>query len=397
MGRRALALVVAAAGFASCSVEGPRAEGISNADRCVADFVPGTDYYPEKATVRHAERFSISYHERYKVLRATAPATNWGPELQDVVVLHRCGTPAPSLGDSLAGATVLQTPISRFATNSLASALRLRVLGLEDRIVAMPGNPFDSALAERVRSGNVARVGHSSVELERLLVDGAEALVLFTSSLQHAETVTEARDLGIGAMPLLSWSEPTYLGQAEWIKHHAALFDAEAEAEDFFDGVESRYQELARSVEGLAPVHAMWATPMESGRWWVEVGNWQDEVLRAAGGRHVFTARPGESSAVLAVERIVEVGADIDVWILGEPDPLALGVAPIVDGISAWGSGRTWHVHARTDPARDARDWSETPLLRPDLVLDDLITILHPELRPGQEPRFLARVEGKEE
>lgn len=360
---------------------------------CVSDFDPTADYYPVKADLRHARNFSISYHGHYKVLRARMEPTNWGPEVSDVLVLNKCGTPVPPLEGDLAGATVIETPVRRFATNSLASALRLRILGLEDRITAMPANPYDPVLAELIESGRIVRSGvHGEPHLEGMLVLGVEALVVFTSNLEHADGLERARELGVAALPLLSWAEPTYLGQAEWIKHHAALFDAEAEAEDFFSDVEARYRELARTVAGREPVSALWATPMERGRWWVEAGNWQDEVLAAAGGRNVFTANPDESSIVLGTERIVEGGGEARVWITNDPDPRALDAAAPLEEIPAWTAGRTWHVQGRSDPARGAFDWNETPLVRPDLVLADLISVLHPEALPGHEPLFLAPV-----
>ena len=115
----------------------PAVDGVGGADRpCITDFATGVDYYPVKAELRHARNFSLTYHEHYKVLRARMPATNWGPEVSDVVVLNRCGTPAPPLEGDLAGALILETPVQRFATNSLASALRLRVLGLESAVAS---------------------------------------------------------------------------------------------------------------------------------------------------------------------------------------------------------------------------------------------------------------------
>ena len=363
---------------------------VTDATGCITDFEPDADYYPHKADIRHAENFSISYHGHYKVLRARLPATNWGPAVSDVVVLNKCGTPPPELEGDLAGATVIETPVRRFATNSLASALRLRVLGLEDRIVAMPANPYDSVLAERVRTGRVVSASvHGEPHMEGMLVLGVGALVVFTSSLDHADGLSRARDLGVPGIPLLSWAEPTYLGQAEWLKHHAALFDAEAEAEAYFADVEGRYRELAALVEGHEPVPVVWATPMAGGRSWVEAGNWQDEALAAAGGRNVFVARPGESSIVVGAERMLESGAEARVWITNDPDPMALAPNTPLQRIGERNPGRTWHVQRRSDLARDAFDWNETPLVRPDLVLADLIEVLHPGTIPGHELRFL--------
>lgn len=367
----------------------PETGSSNDAAECVANFDAGADYYPNKAAVRHADNFRITYHGHYKVLRTQLRATSWGPAISHVLVLNKCGTPVPPLDGELAGATVIETPVRRFATNSLSSALQLRVLGLDDRIVAMPANPYDPDLAERVRAGRVVPTSvHGEPHLEGMRLLSVDALVVFASSLDHAGGLPRARELGVPTTPLLSWAEPTSLGRAEWIKHHAALFDAEAEAESFFTEVESRYHELAGLVAGREPVPALWATPMGRGEWWVEAGTWLDEVMTTAGGRNVFTARPDESP-VVGAERIAAVGDEARVWITDDPDPLTLDPGVPLREIAAWRAGRAWHVQGRSDAARDAYDWNETPLVRPDLVLADLISVLHPGVIPGHEFRFL--------
>jgi len=355
-------------------------------DACVTDFEPGVDYYADKAEVRHAAHFSLSYHLHYKILRTTDP----GSGAEDVVVLLRCGTPVPELTGDLADALVIETPIQGFASTSPASALRARVLGMEDRIAAIPGNPYDSVLVRLSDSGRVSRMtAHGEPHLESMLVLGVDALVIFVATLEDARGLERARDLGVPALPLLSWAEPTYLGQAEWLKHHAALFDREAEAEAFFSDVEARYLELSRQVADLEPVPAIWATPDTPGRWWVEAGNWMDEALSTAGGRNLFVDELGQGFLLVNSERLIEAAESADVWITSFPGAEALGEMLPTEALPPFQSGRVYHVHGRSDLERDAYDWYETPLVRPDLVLENLISILHPDLGVTPGVRFL--------
>ena len=76
-------------------------------------------------------------------------------------------------------------------------------------------------------------------------------------------------------------------------------------------------------------------------------------------------------------------------WITNEADPLAFASVPAVRAVRD-ATDRAWHVQRRVAPARSAFDWNETPLVRPDLVLEDLISALHPELLPEHESLFLA-------
>ncbi len=380
-GVAAIGVVIAAA----CGDASPRV-GEVDPSACVSDFEEGVDYYPHKADIRHARNFTIEYHGHYKLLRTTREEGG----VEDVVVLNRCGTPVPELTGELAGATVIETPVNAFASNSPASALRVRVLGLEDRLAAVPANPYDSVLAELAESGRVSRISaHGEPHLEGMLVLGVDAFVLWVAELQHAAGLERARSLGVPALPLLSWAEPTYLGQAEWIKHHAALFEREADAEVYFSDVESRYRELERAVAGRTPVPTVWAAPNGPGRWWVEAGNWQDEVLSAAGGRNVFEEDPAQGFLAITSEEMLEAATGAEAWITDFPDRTALEELLPVEGIPAFREDRIYHVHGRMDLVRDASDWYETPLVRPDLFLESLVSVLHPDLVPEPTVRIV--------
>jgi len=384
---RALPLL-ALLGPLACGGAPPAVVQVS-ADECVTDFDPEADYYPHKVELRHARNFTLEYRGHYKVLRTTREEGG----MEDVVVLNRCGTPVPELIGELAGATVIETPVDGFASNSPASALRVRILGLEDRLAAISANPYDSVLTELAASGRVSRISaHGEPHLEGMLVLGVDAFVLWVAELRHASGLERARALGVPAVPLLSWAEPTYLGQTEWIKHHAALFEREAEAEAFFQRVESRYREIEALVAGREPVPAIWAAPNGPGRWWVEAGNWQDEVLAAAGGRNLFDEDPALGFISATTEEMVEVAQDAEVWITDFPGREALEAALPIGGIPAFGSDRVYHVHGRMDLERDAYDWYETPLVRPDLLLESLVSVLHPDLGIEPEVRILAPV-----
>lgn len=383
--------MLAALGGSGCDdapLPGPRLD----ASGCVEDFQPGVDYYPHKAEIRHARLFSISYHRHYKVIRTMDPGVGG----VDIVVLNRCGTPAPELTGDLAGALVIDTPVERFASTSPASALRARVLGVVDRIAAIPGNPWDSTLVRLAESGRVFRItAHGEPHLPGLRILGVDALVISVPSLEDAPGLAQARDLGVPALPLLSWAEPTWLGQAEWTKHHAALFEREADAEALFSDVEARFGELSRLAARLESVPAIWASPDTPGRWWVEVGNWQDEALAAAGGHNLFRDALDQGFLVVSSERLLEVAEEAEVWITNVPGAEALAAMRQPGELPSVFGARAYHVHGRSDVERAAYDWHESAPVRPDRVLEDLISVLHPELDLEPEVRFLAPLSGR--
>lgn len=367
-------------------------------EACIADFDPTVDYFPDKAEPRYAERFRVSYHGHYKVLRANVAGSEWGPDVSDTVVLVQCGTPIPPLEGELAGAAVVEVPIRSLASNEDGSLARARELGYVDRVVGLAGGGiYDATLRERWDAGQLITVGesfHGAPNFEVLVANRPSVVFLFTSSLDHTEAIDQGRSLGLATVPIVAWGEPTILGQAEWIKHTALFVNAEAEAKAYFDRVAQRYLDLKAQVAEISeqPV-AIWGGPLSSGgRWWMEAGSWMAQALADAGGRNPFTPDSGETSITLSTEAVLERAMDAEFWLTEHIALETLGAAGPLETIPAFREGRVYHIHKRAVPEHDAYDWYETALVRPDIVLEDLVSVLHPRLLPEHDLFFLQQI-----
>ncbi len=178
-----------------------------------------------------------------------------------------------------------------------------------------------------------------------------------------------------------AWTEATPLGRAEWVKFTASFFNREAEANRLFDGIAARYEELraiARTVERRPTV--LVGTPFQ-GTWHVSGGAaYQARLIADAGGAYLWADDPTTGSIPLDFESVYARGLDAEVWI--HP----YGWHSLADGIkadermadfAAWKSGRVYNNDARIN-GEGGNDYWETGSLRPDLILADLIEILHP-------------------
>lgn len=366
-------------------------------EACVADFDPATDYFPDKIEPRYAERFRVSYHGHYKVLQANVAGSEWGPDVSDTVVLVQCGTPSPTLAGELADAAVVEVPIHSMASNEDGSVARARELGYVDRVAGLAGGGiYDATLRQRWDDGNLISVGesfHGAPNFEVLVANDPSVVFLFTSSLEHTEALDQGRSLGLATVPIVGWGEPTILGQAEWLKHTALFLNAEAEANAYFDGVAQRYLDLKAQVAELPdqPV-AIWGGPLSSGRWWIEAGSWMAQALADAGGRNPFVPDSGETAITLSTEAVLEQAVDAQFWLTEHVALETLGTAGPVETIPAFREGRVYHIHKRAVPENDAYDWYETALVRPDIVLQDLVSVFHPTLLPDHDLFFLQQI-----
>lgn len=366
-------------------------------DDCVADFEEGKDYFPQKIAIRHAEAFTLSYHGHYKVVTIRSAPGSADPA-RDTMVLVQCGTPPPLLEGELRNATVITIPAHSVAGNEDLTLNRVRSLGHVGRVVAMgDGGVYAPELRQRWEAGQAVSIGasfHGAPDFEKLITIRPEVVFLSSASLGRAESVKRARQLGLPAVPSMSWMEPSVLGQAEWLHLVAAFLNAEETSISQFEQIRNRYFELSEmaQAQGDTPT-IMWLDPGgQRDKWVVPQNNWIAQLVRDAGGRSLFAEEVGPPTRDVMTEQIFARGDEITAFVttsvaLAEPGSMgALEAAPAMQ------AKRLFDVHRRSRPEHDAYDWYESAVVEVDTVLADFVALMHPELLPDHEFRHLRKV-----
>jgi iron complex transport system substrate-binding protein len=193
-------------------------------------FEPGKDYFPDKAAFSHSTQLRASYHGYYKRVRLTTNGI--GEAFSFVFVQH--GAPLPDLA---ADDVVIRVPVMRYSLGSFRYGGISDALGVTDRLVGFSNHTHATtpAILDLFARG----VLQPNFDLEGVAERGTEAhfnwyatTVLTSSAAEHME--------------------PTPVARAEWIKFFAMFFNKERDANEIFDGIESRYarmQSLVAAVE----------------------------------------------------------------------------------------------------------------------------------------------------
>ena len=360
-------------------------------DACAGDYDPAFDYFPDKVAPQQASYFEVSYHGNYKIVRVRLPASSGRAISSDTMVLLQCGTPAPPLEGEIEGATLIEIPAMKAAANEDGNVTSMVELGFEDRIVAMGGGGvYYEPLRRRHEAGEIVSIGysfHQKANIEPLAAIRPDAIFLLVPSLEWASGFDRMRSLGLNAVPTFAVYEPTFLGNAEWIKFSSMFFNAEAKANQIFQTVVDRCQRWTATVEKEGRPLTVWAEMAEPGFWSVHHNSRESEFLRASGASLVWNSLGEERVSRLSDEAFLDLAGEADYWITGDQTDERWNPA-VAKRIRAYRTGRVYHHHKRAVPEAAAYDWYETPVVRPDLVLQDLVSILHPKLAPDHEPLF---------
>lgn len=362
------------------------------AENCIEDFDPAVDYYPDKAVLTDAVNFSVTYHQSYKIVTVTQPFVGGAPERY---VLVHCGAPVPELAGDLADAPVIETPIASIFSASTTHNPMLDALDVVDHVTGVANLTYtaNQAILDAAAAGQLIEfAANGGIDVE-LVIDAAPAVFMTGGGDNEAYDVL--RQAGIPVVANAEWLEPSILGRAEWIKYVALFFDREALAEEVYDGIERSYLDAAATVAGTPPEDRplVLAGSSFQGVFYASGGqSYVAQTIAAAGGRYVFADIEGTPSIAFPdLERVLDAAADADFWVNS-----AIGYRSIADieadeprlaALPAVQSGQVWN-YDRLVSESGGIGFFELGVLRPDLVLRDLIEIFHPGTLPDHEFTF---------
>ncbi len=296
----------------------------------------------------------------------------------------------------LNGDTLL-TPVQRLACFSATHVGAVEALGAVDRLVATTDTAwlYSAAARQRVRSGRAVGLREPSTETERLLAQRPDLVMVSASGVAESDAHQKLQELGLRVMLNADWLESHPLGRAEWVRVFGVMLGRVEAADSLFARVAARYDSLRQ----VAMASARPRTTVLTGRhwkgvWYVPGGrSFAAVLLRDAGFAYPWAADTNTGSLPLAPELVLKTAGTAEVWL--NHDELSSRKALLAEDArygqyAAFRSGRLFNKTLRTTPS-GGNDFWELGMVRPDLLLEDLIAIGQPELLPGHRFTFYQR------
>ena len=338
-----------------------------------------------RTTVQFAKGFTIAYAGRCKVITILSPFEQKTTATRYLLVPRGMSRPG-----GYADALVIETPIRTLVGLSSMHVALADFLGADDILVGLGSLKYASSLRvrQRIAAGNILEVGQGKELNNEALVARHPDLVMTTGwpgeSLNRFQTLAAA---GIPVMINSEWVESTPLGRAEWVKVLAVLLNKEDLVNQKFGQVVRDYQRLAvlgqktttrpRVVLGL-PFKDVWYVP--------DADSYLTQFLRDAGTTYAWDkTKSPQGSLALSFETVAPVALTAEYWLQTGSASTKTEITAQDARYAAFGPFKNGHLYNnnRRTNAQGANDYWESGAMRPDLVLADLIRILHPELLPN--------------
>ncbi|MDO1511332.1 ABC transporter substrate-binding protein [Maribacter confluentis] len=288
---------------------------------------------------------------------------------------------------------IISVPIDNIVVTSTTHIPALEALGVLDKLVGFSDTKYVSSKAARKRidAGQIKELGiNESLNTEAVLALKPDLVVGFAVSGSNSAYETLQRS----QIPVIyngDWVEETPLGKAEWIKFFAPFFNKESEANVIFAEIEKSYLVAKKLAKTAHTTPTVLSGAMYKDVWYLPGGkSWAANFLKDANANYLWKETPDSGSLSLSWENVLLEAKTAEYWI----GPAQFKSYTEMESSSAHYvqfdafKNKKVYTFANTVGETGGNLYYELAPQRPDIVLKDLIHILHPGLLPEHEPFF---------
>jgi iron complex transport system substrate-binding protein len=334
-------------------------------------------------TIHYAHGFFIVRYPGYRDVGIIDRRAGRADTLHFLLVEQGVAPPADR-----SGLPVIVTPVKSMVVLSSMHVAMAEFAGVADRITGLGSIQYVYSPIVRagIRAGKVKQVGIDAGINNEAVISLHPDLVLTMSNPQAgAGAYKTLADAGIPVIPDADWLETSPLGRAEWVRLWGALVDKDAMVNKKFDSLVQSYQRLAAIGSQASPKPTVITDMPFKGTWYVPAGeSFMAQFLRDAGADYHWSDTKGTGSLPLSFEAVAPIALKADFWLnQGLVDSRA-DVGAKDSRFASFKSFQTGNLYNYNRRINDlgSNDYWESGSMHPDLILADLIRILHPGLLP---------------
>ncbi|MDR1348200.1 MAG: ABC transporter substrate-binding protein [Prevotellaceae bacterium] len=299
------------------------------------------------------------------------------------------------------GVHTVKIPVERVICLSSTHVAFIDFINKADRIIGVSGTGYISNenVRRQIKRNQTVDVGYENY-LSYEVIASLKPDVVFAYGVDGELGKTEAKlnEMGIKLVYIGEYLEKTPLAKAEWAVAVAAFFNEEEKAIEKFKNIEYEYNQLKELAENVAdkpkvlinaPYRDVWYLPSTES---TTIG-----LLNDAGGKYIFEAetRNASKTSPTSIEYVYAKALDADVWI-NQNSETSLQQLQSLDvrlaGISAFKNGNVYNNNKRLN-YQGGNDFWESGIVNPQIILQDLIKIFHPDLLPEHQLFYYKKLE----
>jgi iron complex transport system substrate-binding protein len=345
-----------------------------------------------KNEIKYAKGFSIINHNGYSIVKISNPWPK-AKKTYTYILKEKNGI----VPDSLKQFLTINIPIKTIVVTSTTHIPSLEMLGVEKTLVGFPNLNYISS--EKVRSliasKKIKELGNNQSLNTEVLIDLQPEVIIGYGLDNNNPTLDNLEKNGLKVLLNGDWNEQTPLGKAEWIKFFGALYNKQQQANEFFSKIENDYLKTIEIAKKATKRPTVLAGDIFEGKWYLPSGtSWGSIILKEANSNYLWKETTGTGSLSLSFETVFEKAKNADFWITSGQFSTLKEMAetnPHYRQFKAFNNKKVYSFAGKKGKTGGVLYYELAPN-RPDIVIKDIVKILHPELFVGYEPFFFEKL-----
>ncbi len=337
-------------------------------------------------TPEYASGFEIlgSAGSASSLVRITRPWQGECDQTFELLILRE-GEKAPT---GYSGA-IIEGGAERIVALSSSNVAMFDCIGASSTIVGVSGLDYISSEAITLRAGEglVRDVGYdSALNFELITALRPDIVLLYSVAGSNSVVTAKLTELGIPFLYIGDYAEESPLGKAEWVVAMGEICARREVAEEYFKGVAQRYNTLKEVVavaEKDSSPRVVLNTPYRDVWYLPSSASYMVQLIEDAGGDYFYDGNTSSQTQPISLELAYKLVSESDIWLNTGASINSLGelrrAIPKFGAMPPVTTNRVYNSTARTTPMGGS-DFYESGVVNPDVVLGDLIEILHPNI-----------------
>ncbi len=343
-------------------------------------------------TIYYAKGFTINKYDGFSVLKVSNPWPK-ANKSYTYILQEKNGI----IPDSLKVFTTIKVPIQSIIVSSTTHIPSLEMLEVENSLVGFPN--LDYISSEKVRSRidvkKIKEVGREQALNTEIILELNPDLIVGYGIDNNNPTYDNLEKSGLKIIYNGDWNEQSPLGKAEWIKFFGALYGLDEKAAIIFNKIEKEYKSTLELAKKAKTNPTMMCGEMYENIWYMPQGNsWSSLFLKDAKTNYLWSNSTGTGSLSLPFETVLEKAKNAEFWFQGSFSSLQEMQNSNIhyNQFDAFKNKKIYSFSSKKGKTGGVLFY-ELAGNRPDLVLKDILKIVHPELLPDHKMFFYKKLE----
>ena len=352
-----------------------------------------TNHSKYSTSINYAKGFDIAYRDGYKVITVKNIWPGSEKEFRYALIKKGHLLEMPESFDE-----IITIPINEIVVTSTTHIPSLEMLEVDTTLVGFPSLDYISSqkTRKRINQGFIKELGkNEDLNTESLLDLNPDVIVGFAID-NHDKTLKTIKKTGIPLVYNGDWTESSPLAKAEWIKFFAAFYDKDTLANRLFSNIENEYLNAKKIAFNAKSKPTVLSGAMYKDIWYLPQGkSWAAQFIADANGDYLWKETKGTGSHSLSLESVLEKAEHAEIWIGPSYYTNLVQLKKAHAVYQYFDSFKNKKVYSFTNKVGETGGliYFELAPNRPDIVLKDIIKILHPELLPNHKFYFFDQLE----